>query len=115
MNCAADSGVPGAALTDSAMMAPMIAMPSEPPTWRMLLRTAEPTPALSGRTECMAAAVGGAIAPGIAQPPREHEHPAGDQRARANSVREPPGHRRKDDDQDRPGQERCTGLDRRVA
>ena len=31
----------------AATIAPMIAMPSEPPTWRMLFSTAEPTPALS--------------------------------------------------------------------
>ena len=30
-----------------ATIAPMIAIPSEPPTWRMLFSTAEPTPALS--------------------------------------------------------------------
>ena len=47
----------------------MIAIPSEPPTWRMLFSTAEPTPALSGRTEAMAAAVVGAIAIDIPRPP----------------------------------------------
>ena len=48
----------------------MMAMPSEPPTWRMLFRTAEPTPALSGRTDAIAAAVVGAIAADMPTPPR---------------------------------------------
>ena len=39
----------------------MTAMPSEPPTWRMLLMTAEPTPALSTGTDPIAAAVVGVI------------------------------------------------------
>ena len=47
----------------------MIAMPSEPPTWRMLLITAEPTPALSTGTELIAAAVVGAIVIAIPSPP----------------------------------------------
>ena len=44
-------------------------MPSEPPTWRMLLITAEPTPALSTGTELIAAAVVGAIVIAIPTPP----------------------------------------------
>src|SRR6266545_1761612 len=55
--------------TYEATIAPMIAIPSEPPTWRMLFSTAEPTPALSGRTELIAAAVVGAIAADIPTPP----------------------------------------------
>ena len=37
----------------------MIAIPSEPPTWRMLLMTAEPTPAFATGTAPIAAAVVG--------------------------------------------------------
>src|SRR4029078_9251624 len=48
---------------------PMIAMPSEPPTWRMLLITAGPTPALSTGTDPIAAAVVGAIVIAIPNPP----------------------------------------------
>src|SRR5512132_4033902 len=44
-------------------------MPSEPPTWRMLLITAEPTPALSTGTDPIAAAVVGAIVIAIPTPP----------------------------------------------
>src|SRR5437764_9057791 len=47
----------------------MIATPSEPPTWRMLLITAEPTPALSTGTEPIAAAVVGAIVIARPKPP----------------------------------------------
>ena len=47
----------------------MIATPSEPPTWRMLLMTAEPTPALSTGTEPIAAAVVGAIVIASPTPP----------------------------------------------
>ena len=42
-------------LVASARIAPMTAMPSEPPTWRMLFSTPEPTPALSTGTEPIAA------------------------------------------------------------
>ena len=48
---------------------PMIAIPSDPPTWRMQLITAEPTPALSIGTEPIAAAVVGAIVIAIPSPP----------------------------------------------
>jgi hypothetical protein len=44
-----------------ATIAPVIAIPSEPPTWRMLFSTAEPTPAWSRGTELIAAAVVGVI------------------------------------------------------
>src|SRR6266571_3713855 len=47
----------------------MIAIPSEPPTCRMLLMTAEPTPALSTGTDAIAAAVVGAITVAIPTPP----------------------------------------------
>ena len=50
-------------------MAPMIATPSEPPTWRMLFSTPDPTPALSTGTEPIAAAVVGVIAIAIPAPP----------------------------------------------
>ena len=123
----------------AATIAPMIAIPSEPPTWRMLFSTAEPTPALSGLTELIAAAVTGAIAADIPTPPssipgkspqklacvpelREDEHRAGenhhpgrDQRARADLVGEAPGLRCEQDDQHRPGQEGRACLGRRVA
>ena len=97
----------------------MIAMPSEPPTWRMLFRTAEPTPALSRRTEPIAAAVVGVIVrrhPDAAEDHRREERPeassldamrrraasetetrqqpAADERARADPVGQPPGLRR---------------------
>ena len=47
----------------------MTAIPSEPPTWRMLLITAEPTPAFATGTEPIAAAVVGAIVVAIPTPP----------------------------------------------
>ena len=56
-------------LTDAATIAPIKAIPSEPPTWRMLFSTAEPTPALSTGTEPMAAAVVGVIASDMPKPP----------------------------------------------
>ena len=50
-------------------IAPMSAMPSEPPTWRKLFSTPEPTPALSTGTDPIAAAVVGVIAIAIPTPP----------------------------------------------
>ena len=50
-------------------IAPMIAIPSEPPTWRNLLSTADPTPALSTGTAPIAAADVGAIDIAIPAPP----------------------------------------------
>jgi hypothetical protein len=47
----------------------MSAIPSEPPTWRKLLRTPEPTPALSTGTAPIAAAVIGDIVIAIPTPP----------------------------------------------
>ena len=47
----------------------MIAIPSDPPTWRMLLITADPTPAWATGTEPIAAAVVGAIVIAIPNPP----------------------------------------------
>src|SRR6266511_3857540 len=44
-------------------------MPAEPPTWRIELITAEPTPALSTGTDPIAADVVGAIAIAIPNPP----------------------------------------------
>ena len=52
-----------------ATTAPITAIPSEPPTWRMLLMTAEPTPALSTGTEPIAAAVVGVITRAMPKPP----------------------------------------------
>ena len=54
----------------SARIAPISAIPSEPPTWRKLLRTPEPTPALSTGTEPIAAEVIGDIVIAIPTPPR---------------------------------------------
>ena len=88
----------------------MIAIPSEPPTWRMLFSTAEPTPAWSRGTELIAAAVVGVIVSAMPTPAEERpgriaqkvepvssrekmeqrdgeqEHPAADQPARAEAV-----------------------------
>ena len=47
-------------------------MPSEPPTWRALFSTAEPTPALSRLTELIAAAVVGVIVRRHADPAEHH-------------------------------------------
>src|SRR2546423_1779226 len=44
-------------------------MPREPPTWRMLLITAEPTPAFATGTEPIAAAVVGVITSAMPKPP----------------------------------------------
>ncbi len=51
------------------MIAPSKAMPSEPPTCRMLFRTADPTPALSTGTELIAVAVVGLIDIAMPAPP----------------------------------------------
>ena len=45
----------------AATIAPITAIPSDPPTWRAEFRTAEPTPALSTGTALIAAAVTGVI------------------------------------------------------
>ena len=55
--------------TFAAMIAPISATPIEPPTWRMLFMTAEPTPALSVGTEPMIAAADGVIVSDIPTPP----------------------------------------------
>ena len=118
---------------------PITAMPSEPPTCRIALITAEPTPALSTGTEPIAAAVVGAIVSPIPRPPTtrpgtidqkvelsssvpksssetgEQGHPGADQPARADPVGQPPRERRDQDDQHRHRQERRPGLDRAVA
>ena len=52
-----------------ATIAPMTAIPSEPPTCRPELSTAEPTPALSTGTALIAAAVTGVIVRPIPKPP----------------------------------------------
>ena len=52
-----------------ATTAPITAMPREPPTWRMLLITAEPTPAFATGTEPIAAAVVGVITSAMPKPP----------------------------------------------
>ncbi len=51
-------------------MAPINAIPSEPPTWRKLFSTPEPTPALSIGTEPIAADVIGDITNAMPTPPR---------------------------------------------
>ena len=51
------------------MIAPISAMPIEPPSWREELSTAEPTPALSTDTPLRPAAVAGAIAAPMPAPP----------------------------------------------
>ena len=51
------------------MIAPIRAIPIEPPTWRDELRTAEPTPALSTGTPLSAAAVAGVMTDGMPMPP----------------------------------------------
>ena len=61
-------GSPGPTRSWVAITVPMIATPNEPPTWRMLLITAEPTPAWSTGTELIAAAVVGAIVIAIPRP-----------------------------------------------
>ena len=64
--------------TSCAMIAPISAIPSEPPTCREELRTAEPTPALSTGTPLSPAAVAGVIAAAMPMPPRSiagHEGP----------------------------------------
>jgi PAP2 superfamily len=53
-----------------AMIAPISAIPSEPPTCREEFRTAEPTPALSAETPLMAAAEAGVMTAGMPMPPR---------------------------------------------
>ena len=50
-------------------MAPINAIPTEPPTWRKALSTAEPTPALSTDTAFMAAALAGVITSAMPMPP----------------------------------------------
>ncbi len=52
------------------MIAPISAMPIEPPTWRHALSTAEPTPAFSTGTARVAAAALGVIVIDIPTPPR---------------------------------------------
>ena len=51
------------------MIAPMIATPIVPPTWRALFSTAEPTPALSTGTLRVAAAALGVMVSDIPTPP----------------------------------------------
>ena len=51
------------------MIAPMMAMPSEPPICRDAFRTADPTPALSTGTLRVAAAALGVIVSDIPIPP----------------------------------------------
>ena len=52
-----------------ATIAPIRAIPIEPPTWRDELSTAEPTPALSTGTELIAAAALGVITSAMPTPP----------------------------------------------
>ena len=58
-----------AELVPAARIAPMTAIPSEPPTWRNVLSIPEPTPALSTGTELSAAAVIGVIMIAMPTPP----------------------------------------------
>ena len=51
------------------MIAPISAMPIEPPTWRALFSTAEPTPALSTARRRVAAAALGVIVSAMPTPP----------------------------------------------
>ena len=64
------------------------AIPSEPPTWRTLFSTAEPTPALSGRTDRIAAAVVGAIVSRHADAAEDHRRQERPRRSRAPRARE---------------------------
>jgi hypothetical protein len=121
------------------MMAPITAMPSAPPTWRMLFRTADPTPALSTGTEPIAAAVVGVITIAIPNPPTrrpgrtsqkfevcvepredqergcKEDHPAAHEPPRTNPVRVFPGYGGHEDDENGHRQERGARLDRRPA
>ena len=58
-----------AVVVPAATIAPITAIPSDPPTWRIELRTADPTPALSTGTEPIAAAVTGVIVEPMPMPP----------------------------------------------
>ncbi len=53
-----------------AMIAPIRAMPTDPPTWRKAFSTAEPTPDLSTGSARTAAAALGVITSDIPKPPR---------------------------------------------
>ena len=68
--CCFASSVPGRACRYDARIAPISAMPSEPPTWRKLFSTPEPTPALSTGTEPIATDVIGDIVSAMPIPPR---------------------------------------------
>ena len=59
------------------MIAPIRAIPVEPPTWRQAFRTAEPTPAFATGTARIAAAELGVIVIDIPKPPSTS---AGEQR-----------------------------------
>ena len=52
------------------MIAPISAIPTEPPTWRNALRTPAPTPAFSTGTARVAAAALGVIVNDMPTPPR---------------------------------------------
>ena len=122
-----------------AMIAPISAIPTEPPICRAEFSTAEPTPALSLVTPLIAAAALGVITSAMPTPPisiagssvqvplldaqareveelrGEQRHPCAHQPARAEAVGRLPRDRRDQDDQDRHRQERRAGLHRRVA
>ena len=66
--CAA-AGVPAGWCRYEARIAPISAIPSEPPSWRKLFSTPDPTPALSTGTEPIAAAVIGDMVIAIPMPP----------------------------------------------
>ena len=121
------------------MIAPMIAMPSEPPTWRDAFSTAEPTPALSTgtlarrgrrarrhrqrhadaadeeRREEVPERRVQAEPREVEELDRDEHHARRHQPARADAVARLPGDRRDEDDQDRHRQERRARLDGRVA
>ena len=125
----------GGRAAPAATIAPMIAIPSEPPTWRKLFSTAEPTPALSTGTEPIAAAVVGVIVSAMPKPPSDQpgedvpegrvhgpgarrsgasratsSRPVADQPARADPVGELARDGRDEDDQHRHRQEDRAGL-----
>ena len=67
---AMNPSTPGRPLAWSATIAPIRAIPTEPPTCRIAFSTAEPTPDLCTGTARIAAAAVGVIAIAIPKPPR---------------------------------------------
>ena len=71
-----------------AMIAPISAIPIEPPTWRDAFRTAEPTPDLSTGTDRIAAAALGVIVERHAEAAEQEARAGGSRRSRRASSRE---------------------------